>query len=630
MFRGSVSRQRVRQLEDLFHAGIAGDLSDGELLDRFLRRGDDVGEAAFAALVDRHGPMVFRVCNQALNDPHAAEDAVQATFLVLARQAGTIRKRPSVSSWLFGVARRAAARIRMEEARRRRYESRFAELSMALISAQQEPPDPDPYPELHAEIERLPEKYRTPIVLCYFEGLTHEQAASRLRWPVGTVKIRLARAREHLRSRLERPGRPPLLLLPAGALRPEYPAALPAHLVDAITQAGCRYATKGIAGGVASPAVLEVTKEVMKSMLMNKLKLAVMVLSGLVLLGFGAVLAAQQATGEGGNGPPGVTTAATDPARATLNLAGSTEASLVSPIRPPLTGRVERVMTSLGARVKKGDPLLELFSSDLAAAKNEYEAASVQHALDRKVVELCSHLPASNPVSKQALVDSKTEEHTSRLRIAGASALLLQMGLTEKEIEHIPLEEGTQRSKMVLRSPIDGVIVRTSAHPGLVCDPKDLLMSIAREDPLWVTASAGEQDLPRLKVGQDLTVTFPYGNRRVKGKVESIDSRVDPKTRKVSFRTSIPNPDHRFKPGLFVRVELETDTRDDRLDKPRGPGEGALEATANDRLNELERKLDRLVSEKAERLTHATILERLDALERKVDQLLDAQKRKSP
>ena len=113
MFKGSVSRLQSRQLEDLFHSGIAGDLSDSELLDRFLRCRDSVGEAAFTALVERHGPMVFRVCRQALNDHHSAQDAVQATFLVLARQAGTIRKRPSISSWLFGVARRASARIRI-------------------------------------------------------------------------------------------------------------------------------------------------------------------------------------------------------------------------------------------------------------------------------------------------------------------------------------------------------------------------------------------------------------------------------------------------------------------------------------------------------------------------------------
>ena len=288
MFKGSVARLRFRQLEDLFHTGIAGDLSDSELLDRFLRCRDQVGEAAFTALVERHGPMVFRVCKQALNDHHSAQDAVQATFLVLARQARAIRKRPSVSSWLFGVARRASARIRMEEARRQQYELRSLERSSALISAPQELPDPDPYPELHAEILRLPEKYREPIVLCYFVGLTHEQAANRLRWPLGTVKIRLSRARERLRSRLERRGRAPQLLFPASPLQPGNVAALPENLVNSISRAASQSATKGIAGGLVAAKVVKVTQGVLQSMLFDKLKIAAVVFSGLTLLGFGA------------------------------------------------------------------------------------------------------------------------------------------------------------------------------------------------------------------------------------------------------------------------------------------------------------------------------------------------------
>lgn len=246
MFKGSAAKLALRRIDELFHSGIAGDLSDSELIDRFLRCGDSGREFAFAALVERHGAMVFRVCRQALKDHHDAQDAVQATFLVLARRAGAIRKRTSVSSWLFGVARRAAGHIRMQEARRRRFELRAAQRAIPAIEAALAPLEPDPYPELHAEIERLPEKYRLPIVLCYLEGLTHEQAASRLRWPLGTVKIRLTRARVRLRVRLEKRGRPYLLVMPVSSLRP----GLPEHLVNSITQAGCGTANKGAAGGV--------------------------------------------------------------------------------------------------------------------------------------------------------------------------------------------------------------------------------------------------------------------------------------------------------------------------------------------------------------------------------------------
>ena len=221
MFKGSAAKLALRRIDELFHSGIAGDLSDSELLEQFLRCGDSAREFAFAALVERHGPMVFRVCGQALKNHHDVQDAVQATFLVLARRAGAIRKRTSVSSWLFGVARRAAAchpnaggateAIRI--CGRRSGQS-------TLIRTAREPAEVDAFPELHAEIERLPEKYRVPIVLCYLEGLTHEQAASRLRWPLGTVKIRLSRGRERLRLRLEKHGRPYLFVLPVSLLWP--------------------------------------------------------------------------------------------------------------------------------------------------------------------------------------------------------------------------------------------------------------------------------------------------------------------------------------------------------------------------------------------------------------------------
>ena len=114
----------VKQIETLFSSGTAAGLTDGQLLDRFVRRRDETAEAAFAALVDRHGAMVLRVCRQVLGDEHDAQDASQATFLVLARRAGSIGRRESVASWLHGVALRVAARARLAAARRRARERR--------------------------------------------------------------------------------------------------------------------------------------------------------------------------------------------------------------------------------------------------------------------------------------------------------------------------------------------------------------------------------------------------------------------------------------------------------------------------------------------------------------------------
>ncbi len=156
------------------------------------------------------------------------------------------------------------------------------------------------------------------------------------------------------------------------------------------------------------------------------------------------------------------------------------------------------------------------------------------------------------------------------------------------------------------------------------------MFGIAREDPLWVTGSAPQEDLPKITVGQDLTVIFPFDYRRVQARVESIDPRVDLQTHKVTFRTSIPNPDRRFKPGMLVRVNLETDARHNAIDTPRHAGEPPLDPTTNARLNEPERKVDRLLGENEQRSATAKVLERLDALEHKVDQLLGRRLGKSP
>jgi RNA polymerase sigma factor (sigma-70 family) len=180
----------------------AGDgTGDADLLERFLARRD---EAAFAALVGRHGPMVLGVCGRVLGDAHAAEDAFQATFLILVRRAGAIRKRASLGSWLHGVAYRAALKARARAACRRRHERQ---------AMHPEPMDPatdfvwrDLWPVLDAALDRLPATYRDPLVLCYLEGKTQAEAARLLGWRLGTLATRVLRGRERLRALLARRG----------------------------------------------------------------------------------------------------------------------------------------------------------------------------------------------------------------------------------------------------------------------------------------------------------------------------------------------------------------------------------------------------------------------------------------
>src|SRR4051794_30206457 len=221
--RGSPTKDRTMQ---------ATPVPDEQLLDLFVNRSDP---GAFRALVARHGPMVLRVCRSVLRDPHDAEDAFQATFLVLVRRAGSLWARDSLGPWLHQVAHRTASRARSVAARRRRHEARGAEL---MARSTHEDGRDDLGGVVHEEVGRLPERYRAAVVLCLLEGLTPEQAARYLRCPVGTVQSRLARGREQLRGRLTRRGLTvPAGLLAVGGARSGASAAVPAALANSTIRA---------------------------------------------------------------------------------------------------------------------------------------------------------------------------------------------------------------------------------------------------------------------------------------------------------------------------------------------------------------------------------------------------------
>jgi RNA polymerase sigma factor (sigma-70 family) len=175
-------------------------MSDTQLLEQFLAENDGI---AFRSLIDRHGPMVLAVCRSVLGGSHDVEDAFQTTFLVLVRNASTIRSRDSLGPWLHRVALRVSQRTRATASQRRAREKRRSRSEAVPASDQAELIS---RPVLHEELNRLPDRYRLPLVLCYLEGKTNEQAAAQLHWPVGTVKGRLWRARSQLRERLIRRG----------------------------------------------------------------------------------------------------------------------------------------------------------------------------------------------------------------------------------------------------------------------------------------------------------------------------------------------------------------------------------------------------------------------------------------
>jgi RNA polymerase sigma factor (sigma-70 family) len=263
----------ARQIESLFGGGSVTGLSDRQLLERFTAGRDAGAEAAFAALVARHGPMVLDVCRLLLRDQHHAEDAFQAVFLVLARRARSVRDPDLLANWLYGVTLRTARKARVRRARHRKKEQDEAmRCPDPRAPADELAIDREQAEALHVEIDRLPRSFRLPIVLCYFEGLTLDEAARRLRCPAGTLRSRLARAREKLRRGLTRRG----VVLPAAALtaaltpRPAS-AALSSPLYDMTTRAAILFAT----GQAASPAATALAREVLRSMLIYKLRFLV-------------------------------------------------------------------------------------------------------------------------------------------------------------------------------------------------------------------------------------------------------------------------------------------------------------------------------------------------------------------
>jgi RNA polymerase sigma factor (sigma-70 family) len=305
----SVGRMQ-RVLDQLRRAALTpvnGALPDAELLRRFIDQSD---ETAFTALVRRHATLVLGVCRRVTGDEHDAEDAFQAAFCVLLRKAGSIRRREVLGSWLYGVAYRTALAAKVRRAKTRRRELQVDAMPQPLVM----PPEPgqDWQPLLDAALERLPEQYRVPIILCDLDGKSRKDAARQLNLAEGTLSSRLARGRRILAGRLKRQG----LALSGGALaaalaQSAAAAQVPATLLRSVAQAGAHVAAGQAPAALAFSAhVLALTEAVMKAMLIGKLKSLTVVLVAAAALTFGGVwLWGRQASASGNTGPVPVSAA---------------------------------------------------------------------------------------------------------------------------------------------------------------------------------------------------------------------------------------------------------------------------------------------------------------------------------
>lgn len=284
----------LRYIRRIVAAECAVDLPDRELLERFANRRD---EAAYTALVRRHGPMVLRLCVRVLQNEQDAEDAFQATFLVLIRRAASLRPQESVAGWLYSVAYRIAQKLRIDAARRRKYEGRAARApvvdSLGQITLR------EAHEVLDQELARLPDKLRVPLVLCYLEGLTRDEAAHQLGLPPSTLKSRLEQARERLRMRLASRG-----LAFAGALvasifsERTVSAVLPAVLLDSTVETAIMVAAGGTTASVVPAHIAALAEGVAKAMFMTKLKIATTAVL-FALVGLGTVVGVAHVTAAG-------------------------------------------------------------------------------------------------------------------------------------------------------------------------------------------------------------------------------------------------------------------------------------------------------------------------------------------
>jgi cobalt-zinc-cadmium efflux system membrane fusion protein len=254
-----------------------------------------------------------------------------------------------------------------------------------------------------------------------------------------------------------------------------------------------------------------------------------------------------------------------------IELLGTTDyvSEALTKVRPMFKGRVDRVYVTVGQEVRKGDPLIEFYSVELAAAKSSYEIERIQWLYDRKLLEIRESLLKSRAVSQQLYDETKNNEMKNRREYEVARDKLLVYGLTPEEIERVPDEAGTEKARITIRSPASGQVISRDVVAGNLYDENDTLLVIAPLDRLWVWGNVFESDLHLVAPGQSWEIEFPFLGYRLKGTVEYISNRVDPDTHALRIRTSIPNQSRDLKADMLVRGMLEIPPQPGQVVVPR-------------------------------------------------------------
>jgi len=592
----------VRLIRKVAGANGMRGATDVQLLERFAEQRD---EDAFAALVQRHAPMVLGVCGRLLRDANDAEDAFQATFLVLVRKARSISRPNLLANWLYGVARRTALAAKTRAAKRQMKEkevvdSATADPSSAAVWA-------DLRPVLDEEVSRLPARYRVPFVLCYLEGRTNEEAARLIGCPKGTVLSRLSWARQRLRKRLTRRGLAPTSALLAAALSSSaVRAVVPPALARTTVEAALAFAA-GTAPA-ASIGVVSLANGVMHHMLWTKMLYMAAFGALLGLIGGAGVLAWQPGDNLGpkaavvGKAPPqnrGDTgknllreqkaeDEAKEPAQAPQeqdqkkktdvpevrvfqplvekvtdygDYVGRTEPLASVELRSRVSGYLVKVTAKEGAEVKKGDVLFEIDPRTYQAELDRASAVVSQNADRFRRAEAdyqrAQALHKRNAISKEELdnLAGVRAEAEAGVRVAEASREIAALNLAFTKVA----------------APVGGTIGRLLLRTGSLAKADDaVLATIVTQDPMLVHFDIDERTAlslrralragkPNAKEWATLPVAMGLSDEKGfprTGKVESADSQVNPTTGTLGVRAVFPNTDGFLVPGLFCRVRL--------------------------------------------------------------------------
>ena len=241
-----------------------------------------------------------------------------------------------------------------------------------------------------------------------------------------------------------------------------------------------------------------------------------------------------------------------------LELVGKTsyDEESLNRVRAMFGVRVDKVHVKVGQQVKAGDPVIDVYSTELAEAKNSYEIEYAEWQYYKHLLETRRELSRNDAIAKQLMLETENQELKARHHFEVARDKLLIYGLSQADIEGIPKENGSAKARLTLRAALDGIVVERHAVPGNLYDASDSLLLIARMDELWVWGNAFESDADLLHVGQTWEIKFPYSKHSVEGKLEFVSNQVDPITRTIRVRASIPNCDCKLKADMLVHGEL--------------------------------------------------------------------------